>query len=131
MRVSLDLHSGVPAYRQIVDQIRFQIAAGALPAETALPSTRALGESLGINPMTVSKAYALLEDEGLLQHHPGLPLTVRPRSAAEADAAREAELRNALLPAARAAALLGFSAHRAAQLLRDVMASTRADEDGE
>lgn len=67
MLIVLDLHSGVPTYRQIVEQVRLQIASGRLGAGEALPSTRQLAQQLGINPMTVSKAYGLLEAEGALE----------------------------------------------------------------
>jgi GntR family transcriptional regulator len=107
MRILLDLHGGVPAYRQIVDQIRFLIIAGELAPGSALPSTRGVGQALGINPMTVSKAYGLLESDGLVEHRPGLALTVKAQPPALLAAAREAELRARLRPAAQAARRLG------------------------
>lgn len=121
MPIVLDVHGGVPAYRQIVEQVRFLIASGQLAAGSALPSTRALGHELGINPMTVSKAYAILEAEGVLEHHPGLPLTVRSQSPAALTAAREAELRARLEPVALAARQLGYSADAAARLFHDLL----------
>ena len=48
-----------------------------LAAGEEIPSTRALSLKLGVNPMTVSKAYGLLEEERLIEHRPGLPLVVR------------------------------------------------------
>ena len=76
MIVRVDPNSGVPVYRQIVEQVRFQVTSGLLAPGTALPSTRALSQKLGVNPMTVSKAYAILENERLIEHRPGLTLTV-------------------------------------------------------
>lgn len=67
MHLVIDPHHGVPAYRQLVDQIRLQVASGTLAPGAELPSTRALAQLLGINPMTVSKAYGLLETEGGLR----------------------------------------------------------------
>lgn len=127
MLIVLDLHSGVPTYRQIVEQVRLQIASGRLGAGVELPSTRQLAQQLGINPMTVSKAYGLLEAEGALEHRPGLPLTVRARSGAAQESAREAELRAALEPAALAAKQLGVNTTKAVQLFRQLMAELRAD----
>ena len=77
MLITLERNSGVPVFRQICDQVRFQVAAGVLRAGAEIPSTRDLGERLGINPMTVSKAYASLELEGVLERRPGLSLVVR------------------------------------------------------
>ena len=59
--------SGVPIYRQLVDQVRAQIAGGRLSAGEFLPSVRRVAEDLQINPMTVSKAYSLLERDRLLE----------------------------------------------------------------
>ena len=59
--------SGVAIYRQLVDQVRAQIAGGRLGTGEFLPSVRRVAEDLQINPMTVSKAYSLLERDGLLE----------------------------------------------------------------
>ncbi len=127
MLIVLDLHSGVPTYRQIVEQVRLQIASGRLASGSELPSTRQLAQQLGINPMTVSKAYGLLEQEGAVEHRPGLPLMVRARSAATREAARENELRSALEPAARAVRQLGVSPAKAVQLFRQLIANSDSE----
>ena len=107
MLFHLDRHSGVPVYRQVQDQVRFLAASGVLGAGAELPSTRALAAELGLNPMTVSKAYAQLERDGIVERRPGLALVVRARSERDLEATRRAELRGALLPAVRAAEKLG------------------------
>lgn len=131
MHLELDVHSGVPAFRQIVEQVRFQIDSGQLAGGAELPSTRTVAQALGINPMTVSKAYGLLEQEGIVEHRPGLPLTVRTRSAAEVERARERQLRAALEPAAHVVRQLGISSAKAAQLLRQVLHELDAREECE
>ena len=73
---SLHPGSGIPIYRQLVDQIRRLIAGGQLPPGAALPSVRDLAVQYAVNPMTISKAYALLETEGLLERNRGKPMTV-------------------------------------------------------
>jgi GntR family transcriptional regulator len=75
-------HSGVPIYRQLVEQIKRMVASGQLPPGAALPSIRELAIKHAINPMTVSKVYSLLEAEGVLERHRGRPMTVasRPRA---------------------------------------------------
>jgi len=77
MFITINTNSGVPVYRQLLEQIRFYIASGTLSPGDELPSTRSLSAELGLNPMTVSKVYGLLEEEGLLRHRPGLPLVVQ------------------------------------------------------
>jgi GntR family transcriptional regulator len=68
--------SGVPLYRQIVEQVRRMIAGGQLAPGSELPSVRDVAQAHTVNPMTVSKAYAQLELEGLLERHRGRPMTV-------------------------------------------------------
>jgi GntR family transcriptional regulator len=76
MLLDIDHRSGVPIYRQVIDQIRRQIIAGQLPAGEQLISVRELAAQLNVNPMTVSKAYTLLETEGLVQRRRGVGLFV-------------------------------------------------------
>jgi GntR family transcriptional regulator len=59
--------SGVPIYRQLMDQVLRLAAGRRLPAGDFLPSVRQVAESLQINPMTVSKAYSLLERDGVVE----------------------------------------------------------------
>ncbi len=69
--------SGVPIYRQIMDQVKTQIATGRLEAGLFLPSVRLVAEELEVNPMTVSKAYSLLEKENVLEFVRGQGMVVR------------------------------------------------------
>ena len=118
MLITIDVHSGVPAYRQLVDQIRLQVAGGRLRPGDEIPSTRALSAELGLNPMTISRAYALLEEEGILERRPGLPLVVRARSGATNAAARSAQFTKALRPVTSMARQLGISGRDAGDILR-------------
>jgi len=72
----LNPQSGIPIYRQILEQVRRMVASGQLPPGTALPSVRDLALRHTINPMTISRAYSILETEGLLERHRGRPMTV-------------------------------------------------------
>ncbi len=69
-------HSGVPLYRQLHEQIVRMVTSGQLAPGTALPSIRDLAVKHAINPMTVSKVYARLEAEGVLERNRGKPMTV-------------------------------------------------------
>ncbi len=89
--------SGVPIYRQIVDQVRAQIAGGRLLAGEYLPSVRRVAEDLQVNPMTVSKAYSLLQREGLLELVRGQGMRVDLSKTAESGRSR----REALIPLLR------------------------------
>ena len=59
--------SGVPIYRQIFDQVKIGIAIGKFAGGEFLPSIRDVAKSLEVNPMTVSKAYSLLEKSGIIE----------------------------------------------------------------
>ncbi|MBX9868393.1 MAG: GntR family transcriptional regulator [Burkholderiaceae bacterium] len=59
-----------------MEQLRRQIAGGQLQAADALPSVREVAASLGVNPMTVSKAYSMLEAEGLLERRRGVGMVI-------------------------------------------------------
>jgi GntR family transcriptional regulator len=65
-----------PIYRQLMEQLRRQIAGGQLQAADALPSVREVAANLGVNPMTVSKAYNMLEAEGLLERRRGVGMVI-------------------------------------------------------
>ena len=76
MLILIDKHSGVPIYRQILDQAKHQILTGQLKDGEALMSVRDLSNELKINPMTISKSYALLEHEGFVERRRGIGLFV-------------------------------------------------------
>jgi GntR family transcriptional regulator len=71
LRLQLDLRSGVPAYRQIMDQVLAAIASGRLATGDQLPTVRQLAVDLSINPNTVIRAYRELEIRGFLDTQQG------------------------------------------------------------
>ncbi len=117
----INAHNGVPAYRQIMDQIKLQIATGVLPAGTEMASTRAVSAELTLNPMTISKAYSLLEREGVLERRRGQTLVVRERPAAVVETDKLAHLRQHLAEAAALASQLGVSRTQALKLFRETL----------
>jgi GntR family transcriptional regulator len=71
VQFTLDQHSGVPAYRQIIDQVLGGIAAGTLRPGDQLPTVRQLAVDLAINPNTVVRAYRELEIREVLSTQQG------------------------------------------------------------
>jgi GntR family transcriptional regulator len=69
--ISVDLKSGVPIYRQIIDQVKGGIATGTIGPGDRLPTVRQLAVDLSVNPNTVSRAYTELELTGLVETHMG------------------------------------------------------------
>jgi GntR family transcriptional regulator len=68
----LDSRSGVPPYRQLVDQVRQAVNLGLLRPGDRLPSVRDVVGQITINPNTVHRAYRDLEHEGVVEGRPGL-----------------------------------------------------------
>jgi GntR family transcriptional regulator len=93
----LNPQSGVPIYRQLLDQVRRMVSSGQLQPGATLPSIRDLALRHAINPMTISKAYSLLEAEGLLERHRGKPMTVAGHSAARPQLSKRLQQVNPLL----------------------------------
>ena len=106
--LQLSAASGVPFYRQIVDQIADQVRAGRLPPGTLLPSVRELATDVGVSLITVRRAYADLEADGLIERRQGLGTFVADDvgKAARARARRDAD--DALREAVRRARQLGL-----------------------
>jgi len=71
MSISIDVKSGVPFYRQIIDQVKTAMATGQVEPGDRLPTVRQLAVDLSINPNTVSRAYTELELTGLVETHMG------------------------------------------------------------
>lgn len=121
MLIVVDPNSGVPVYRQIIEQVRFQVLSGVLQPGEELPSTRILSQELGLNPMTVSKSYGILEEEGVLDHRPGLPLVVSSRNGDAVDRERLDQLESLLEPAITAANQLGVQPAKVLGLFRRML----------
>jgi GntR family transcriptional regulator len=73
---TLNPNSGVPIYRQLIEQVRRMVSSGQLRPGAELPSVRELALNHAVNPMTISKAYSLLEAEGILERQRGKAMTV-------------------------------------------------------
>jgi GntR family transcriptional regulator len=67
----LNVHSGVPVYRQLMDQVQGALAAGRLKPGDQLPTIRQVAVDLAINPNTVTRAYREMEIRGLLETQQG------------------------------------------------------------
>jgi DNA-binding transcriptional regulator YhcF (GntR family) len=116
----LDLRSGVPVYRQIIDQVRAGIASGTLTAGDQLPTVRQLAVDLAINPNTVLRAYRELELGGFLetQQGTGTFITQKKVRRDEAERARQlSQLAGEFLSRAGAA---GFTAEELLDQLREM-----------
>lgn len=92
VQFEIQTSSGVPIYRQIIEQVRAYVASGRLEPGEMLPSIRQLASDLEVNMMTISKAYARLEADGILERVRGTGMRVR-QTNANSLADRREELR--------------------------------------
>ena len=81
LHLHIDPHSGLPVYRQMIDQIKYYIASGALNPGDQLPSVRELAQRLSVNPTTVVKAYTELQHEEVIDIRHGKGAFVAERAA--------------------------------------------------
>ena len=117
-RFQLDLHSGVPVYRQVIDQVRGAIASGLLTAGDQLPTVRQLAVDLAINPNTVVRAYRELEFGGLLETHQGTGTFISAQKMKRADAERERQLTQIVADCVSRAGAAGFTVDELIEELR-------------
>jgi GntR family transcriptional regulator len=93
LAIQINPHSGVPVYRQLIDQVKFMVSGGALKKGDQLPSIRELAKQLTVNPTTIAKAYELMANEGLVQKAPGKGVFITNFSQALNKAEKEQKLR--------------------------------------
>ena len=119
---SINTGSTEPIYRQLVEQLRRRVASGQLVAGQEIPSVREVAQALAVHPMTVSKAYSLLEAEGLLERRRGLAMRVAAQhSRAQPATDRLALLRPTLERAAAEVHQLEVPAKQALQLFDQIL----------
>ena len=121
MILVVDPHSGIPVYRQLVEQIRFHVASGLLKSGDEMPSTRALSATLGVNPMTISKAFGLLEEDGVLERRPGRSHVVPARRSKAVRATRIEQLEQALRPVVTKARQLNLEPDTVVRVVRRLL----------
>ena len=92
MNFRLDLESGVPVYRQIIDQVHGARASGAMRPGERLPTVRQMAVDLSINPNTVVRAYRELELTGIITTHQGTGTFLTEKKVEIPDAERERRL---------------------------------------
>ena len=124
-RFSIDMHSGVPVYRQLIDQVRSGIASGSLTAVDQLPTVRQLAVDLAINPNTVMRAYRELELGGLLETHQGTGTFIANKKLEKNSAERERQLGQMAGEIAARAGAAGFTLEDLIDSLHDLLPKRR------
>jgi GntR family transcriptional regulator len=123
----LDPGSGVPAYRQIIDQVLAGIASGTLPPGTQLPTVRQLAVDLTINPNTVVRAYRELEIRGVLETQQGTGTFISDVKPKRDDVERERQLDQLAADVAARTGQAGFTLNQLMSRLKE-MQTDRKDK---
>lgn len=93
LHLHIDPHSGLPVYRQIIDQIKYYIASGTLRFGAQLPSVRELAQTLSVNPTTIVKAYTELQHDEVIELRHGKGAFVSEPSFSASDLEKEKVVR--------------------------------------
>src|ERR1051326_7342535 len=117
---ALDLHSGVPVYRQIIDQVRSGVASGSLSAGDQLPTVRQLAVDLAINPNTVLRAYRELELGGMLETQQGTGTFITQKKVRRDEAERVRQLSQLAGEFLSRAGAAGFTVQELLEQLREM-----------
>jgi GntR family transcriptional regulator len=120
-QLKLDLRSGVPVYRQIIDKVRAGIAAGTLAAGDQLPTVRQLAVDLAINPNTVLRAYRELELGGMLETHQGTGTFISNKKIVRNNTERERQLAQLAGEFASRAGAAGFTVEELLECLGELL----------
>ncbi len=115
----LDLHSGVPVYRQIIDQVMGGVAAGALGGGDQLPTVRQVAVDLSINPNTVMRAYREMEIRGVLETQQGMGTFVSQKKVKRDDVERRRQLNQLVAEFVSRAGAAGYTVGDLLEQLRD------------
>jgi GntR family transcriptional regulator len=119
MNFYIDPASGVPFYRQIIDQIKYAIARSELRQGDQLPTVRQLAVDLAINPNTVGKAYSQLEILGILQTQQGSGTFISPQKVEVSELERQGKLDTLCREFISSAASYGFTLNELIEALHD------------
>ncbi len=118
---ALDMRSGVPVYRQLIDQVRMGMASGSLGSGDQLPTVRQLAVDLAINPNTVLRAYRELELGGTLETQQGTGTFISTKKIKRDDAERERQLAQLAAEFAARAGAAGFTVKELLDELRGML----------
>ena len=116
----LDAHSGVPVYRQLIDQVQAAIASGALAAGDQLPTVRQVAVDLAINPNTVSRAYREMEIRSLLDTQQGTGTFIADRKVEYSKDERDRQLAQLAGEIVSRAGAAGFTLKQLMRALREL-----------
>jgi GntR family transcriptional regulator len=123
MLVHVDVRNGLAVYDQIVRQMKFAVADGALRTGELVPSVRELARELAINPNTVARAYRQLQDDGIVEPVRGTGLAIAAMARRQCQSERSKLIRSRLRMVLEEALHSGLDEQEIESLMRDELAS--------
>jgi GntR family transcriptional regulator len=123
-RFRLDTHSGVPVYRQIIDQVMGGLASGALAPGDRLPTMRQLAVDLRINPNTVIRAYREMEIRGVVETQQGSGTFIAQAKVKPDELERHRRLNQIVSDVVARVGAAGFSLQELLEQLHDLQAES-------
>jgi len=115
----LDTHSGVPVYRQLIDQVQAGIASGIMLPGDQLPTVRQVAVDLAINPNTVMRAYRELEIRGVIDTHQGTGTFISDRKIQQDEVERARKLDQLVTEFVARAGAGGFTLKELMEAMRE------------
>ena len=128
MNLIIEHNSGLPIYRQIVDQLRDRILAGQMKEGERVQSVRDLSAILQVNPLTVSKAYKILEQEAWLETRRGMGTFVKGTSKDKTKVQRQDRLMKSIIQLAKEAETFGVSQEEVVKLIREAFETIKKEK---
>ena len=128
MFLQIDAQNGLAVYDQIVRQVKFAVADGAIASGELVPSVRELARELAINPNTVARAYRQLQDDGVLEAVRGTGLVVAESARRQCQSERTKLIRARLRTVLEEAALSGLEQQEIEQLMRAESTAVRRNK---
>ena len=131
LHFQINPHSGVPVYRQVIDQVKYYVASGGLKEEDQLPSIRELAQSLAINPTTVVRVYGELEREGVIEMRHGKGAFISASGPGLSAAERDRILRGLARQLAVEAMQMGAPSGHVLRVVREELSELQGTDDVE
>src|SRR3954462_2792094 len=128
MFLHVDVRNGLAVYDQIVRQVKFAVADGALRSGDMVPSVRELARELAINPNTVARAYRQLQDDGVLEAVRGTGLSIAPAAPRQCQAERTNLIRVRLRLVLEEALHSGLDTDDIEGLMKEELAAARRNK---
>lgn len=128
MFVHVDTRNGLAVYDQIVRQVKFAVAEGALRSGELVPSVRELARELAINPNTVARAYRQLQDDGVLEPVRGTGLSIAATARRQCQTERTKLIRTRLRLVLEEALHSGLDTADIESLMQDELAAARRNK---